>query len=167
MRVFRLVEKGIDKIIFALGVGSAFILALILVLNVYATGARYLVNAALGWAIEIPEYLLLMSTGLALAYTQKVGRHISVKILDERLSPKGRKVLAVAVSPIYLAVAGSLFWGAARWAAIYVSQSRISFMVGIPMIIPQSFLVIGFAFLIIRVLIETIETAVSLKSTTI
>lgn len=166
MRAIHLIQKVLDKIILTLGVISAFILASIMILNVYETGARYLVNAALGWAVEIPEYLLLMSTGLALAYTQKVGRHISVKILDERLSPKGRKILAIAVAPIYLAVAGGLFWGVTKWAMIYVAQSRVSFMVRFPVIIPQSFLVIGFAFLIIQVLVETIEIAVSLKSTT-
>jgi TRAP-type C4-dicarboxylate transport system permease small subunit len=159
------VQKTISKIVTALGIASAIVMLGIMLICVYETGARFLFNAALGWAIEIPEFLLLVCSALALAYTQKVKRHISVKLIEDKLSERARKVLAIAVSPIYLALALGLLWGVTQWAVKFVTRSSVSFMVRIPLIIPQSFLVLGVAFLVIQVLIETIEIALSLKST--
>jgi len=155
--------KWIDKIILVMALCSGVILVMIMLIGNFEVIARYVFRASVGWALEVPEFLMLMCSALALAYTEKVGRHVSVKILEEKLPQKANNIIAIAISPIYLFMAGGMLWGVTRWAIMDITGGCYSFMAEIPLIIPRSFLVIGFAFLIVQVLINTTKNMLFLR----
>jgi TRAP-type C4-dicarboxylate transport system permease small subunit len=75
--------------------------------------ARWLFGSPTPWAMESATYLLVIATPLALAYTLKVGGHIRVPILVNRLPKIVQHWLRVITSILglsYCAILTQLTW---------------------------------------------------------
>jgi len=127
------------------------------VLVVYETLARYLFRAPVDWAIEIPTFMLTWVTAFALAYTQKVRGHIAVGIVEERLSPKRRGKLSAVLFPVYFTVVVFLTWAAFRLAWVSLTEWRLSQVMRIPLVIPHSFIFIGFVLLCLQLTVDLVQ----------
>ena len=60
-------------------------------------------------------------------------------------------------------MAGGMLWGIIQWAKMDIAGGSYSFMAEIPLIIPRGFLIIGFSFLIVQVLINTTKNILFLR----
>ena len=158
MRIFRKIEiivSRLENLGIVLAAGS---MLLLVVLTVIETLSRYLFRSPLVWAIEVPSYLLTVSTGLALAYTQKVKGHIAVGIAEECLSRRNMDKLNVFVTPLYLAAV--TFLSVAGFILMWKSfvEWRVSDVMYIPLFLPQASIFVGFTLLWFRVIVDLGET---------
>ena len=121
-----------------------------MVLIGYSVVMRYGINQPVPWVDELVGYLLVSCVMFAAADALRHGEHIAVDILTERLSPRGKRriallgLAAVAASALLLAVEG--------WDMVAFSR-----MVGLlsngylaaPMWIPQAPVPIGAVLLLL------------------
>jgi TRAP-type C4-dicarboxylate transport system permease small subunit len=83
----------------------------VLAMTLIVTGdviARWLFGSPTPWAMESAGYLLVIATPMALAYTLKVGGHIRVPILVNRLPEAVQHWLRVVTSILGLGYCGIL-----------------------------------------------------------
>ena len=154
MRALRSIASIIDRLG---GVGiwiAVSALFVMVMLTVFETLARYLFNAPVIWAIEIPEYTLTFATAGALAYTQKVRGHIAVGLVEARLRPSRRGKLSAVLYPVYLAVVLFITWAAFRLMWKSLIEWRLSDTMEVPLFIPYLMIFIGFAVLSLAVMVD-------------
>lgn len=111
-------------------------------------------------ADEIVTYLILVVAFFGLARTQQMGKHIELKAVTARLSPKTRGWLKVATL-----IASVIFLGWFVWATgdavkeFYTSRAASISFLHTPLWIPYIFVPLGFAMLILEIISELIEMA--------
>ena len=95
---------------------SSFVILFILVATVADAGGRYLINQPITGVLELVT-LLLPSVGfLSLAYVQRLGGHIAITLVTERLSPKLRRGLETGTMIATLLIMGLVTWASAAEA---------------------------------------------------
>lgn len=123
------------------------------------------------WQTELAVYLLIFVTFVGGAYGLKHGSHVSVDLLDSRLSPKGQVVLQLVragISLVLIAVVGwysSLMWWEATsrgWTSGTAWNPSLMYVYAI---LPLGMLLIGLQYLaqIIRVLAEALGRSTAAK----
>ncbi len=118
-------------------------------LIVYSVVMRYGLNQPVPWVDELVGYLLVALVMFAAADALRHGEHIAVDILTERLSPRGKRrialfgLAAVAVSALLLVVEGWDLVAFSRMVGL-LSNGYLA----VPMWIPQAPIPIG-AFLLL------------------
>jgi C4-dicarboxylate transporter DctQ subunit len=142
--------KAMERLVRALArVGVALAAASLLVsmaLIGYSVVMRYFLNQPIAWVDELAGYLLVGSVMLAAADALLGEEHISVDILVERLSARGRHVslliglVAVAASAALLAVEGADMVAFSRMVDL-----KSNGYLAVPMWIPQIFVPAGAA----------------------
>jgi TRAP-type C4-dicarboxylate transport system permease small subunit len=104
------------------GAGAA--LLAMTVLMVIETGMRYIAGSPLGWSFGfIQDYLLPGYFFLALAYTFRVGAHVSIDVVYQRCPAKVQAAMTVVGRVLMLAMSALLLW-AGILATHDVWQSR-------------------------------------------
>ena len=93
MRMFDRIVAWLATLGLALA-ASALLTSLALI--VYSVGMRYFVNQPQAWVDEAVGYLLVASVMLAGAAALRDGEHICVDIVTEKLSSRGRRIIAFA-----------------------------------------------------------------------
>lgn len=68
----------------------AAIMVVLVVTNVFC---RYVLNFSLVWAEEISQYLMVWVTFVGAGLALRQGRHVAVEMLQDKLSPAGRRSL--------------------------------------------------------------------------
>ena len=95
----------------ALALSAAAMLASLATIG-YSVVRRYVFGTPVAWTDELVGYLLVASVMLAAADSLFGGEHISVDILTERLTPRGKRIAflfglaAVAAASVLLVVEG-------------------------------------------------------------
>jgi len=128
-----------------LGLGlAASALLTSLALIVYSVGMRYFLNRPQAWVDEAVGYLLVASVMLAAAAALRDGEHICVDIVTEKLSSRGRRVvalaglMAVAVTAALLTFEG---YGTVEFSSMV--DLRSNGYLALPLWIPQLLIPIG------------------------
>lgn len=116
-------EAGLDRLLALMAGLSGAILFAMMVLVVTNTLTRKLLNWPVTGAFEITESMLSLSVFLALAYTQKVGGHISVDVASRHFTGVVRRIFALSAP-----VLGAVCFGWASWAAWFYALD--SFQMG-------------------------------------
>lgn len=103
------VLRWIDRISEVTGhLGGVFIFVATLVIC-YAVVVRALGHSTI-WQTELAVYLLIFVTFVGGAYGLKHGSHVSVDLLDNRLSPKGRAILRAVRAALSLVLIAVVAW---------------------------------------------------------
>jgi len=96
------IARIIDTISEYTGLGAIWLsIALILVLT-YETTVRYVFNAPTQWAFETSYMIGASMAVLGWAYTHKHHGHIRVDVFYTRFSPRGRAIIDVVISILFL-----------------------------------------------------------------
>jgi C4-dicarboxylate transporter, DctQ subunit len=133
-------------------------MALMVVLILTETMARYLFNSPLNWAIELPSYLQIVCTAFGLAYAQKMRSHIAVGLLEARI--KNIKVLATFTScllVLYFIMVVFITTGIFFAFLDYVTEDRRSIIIQLPLMIPQGVILFGFILYGIQLIVDFID----------
>ncbi len=106
------------------------------------------------WQTELAIYLLMMATYVGAAYGLKHGAHIHIDIVVDRLPPKSRELIFLAVSIPGLAIAGTIAGYAwPMWWEAYEAGYHSESLWGPPLIFPYILLPLGMTFLAIQYLV--------------
>jgi len=147
------------------GIAAALILGICLLISAQILlnlGARIL---GPGWGGTIPSYadfagfMLAGASFLALAYTLRMGGHIRVSLVTQRLT--GRPALAAEVICLLIALAVT---GTAGWFLVLLVQESLHYgdtssgIVPIPLWMPQTAVAAGMGLLIVALLDTLVET---------
>ncbi|UUX50886.1 TRAP transporter small permease [Nisaea acidiphila] len=105
-------EASLDRLLDLMAMLSGAVLFLMMFLVVANTLTRKLFNWPITGAFEITETMLTLAIFLALAYTQKVGSHISVDVLNRHFSGALKRILEFSAP-----VLGAVCFGWATYAS--------------------------------------------------
>jgi len=165
MNVLQKIVNFIEKVtdIFS-GHLQAAIIFLLMVMLLAEVLTRYILLSPLSIADEMGGYLLVSITFMGLAYTWKEKGHVRVTLIFSRLPAKVARpirfftlVLATAftlplIKACYDLLADSLLF-----------ESRSGSWLRIPLVYPQSLLLVGAALLFLQLLAEIIKAIIALK----
>lgn len=133
----------------------AVVLSVLLVLAEIV--ARWVFNGSTLISVEYSSYLLIVTTFLGLAYTQRTGQMIQVDVVYGALSPR-RKAWADALRHSVALVYGAIaVWYVAdfTWRSYTLGQVAPT-LTRTPLYLPQLFMVIGMALLALEWLRGTV-----------
>jgi len=99
-------ENLLDRLLDLMAVLSGAVLFLMMFLVVANTLTRKFLNWPITGAFEVTESLLTLAIFLGLAYTQKVGAHISVDVLSRHFSGLSKKVFEISAPVLGVACFG-------------------------------------------------------------
>ncbi|OWU85649.1 C4-dicarboxylate ABC transporter permease [Oceanicola sp. 22II-s10i] len=147
------------------GIAAALIVAICLLIS-----AQILLNVTSrlmgpGWSYTIPSYadfagfMLAGASFLALAYTLRMGGHIRVSLVTQKLS--GRVALVAEVVALAVAIGIAGFAGVYLVALVQESLhygDTSSGIVPIPLWIPQSVVTLGMGLLVLALVDTLVET---------
>ncbi|MCA1927009.1 MAG: TRAP transporter small permease [Calditerrivibrio sp.] len=109
LKIFELFDNILDRInIFIMSVmmGVATFVAFINVV------LRYVFNMSLTWAGELTSYLFIWSVLFGTAYGFKIGMHLGVTALIQRLRPKtAKRLLTFSLSIVFIFILILIKWG--------------------------------------------------------
>ncbi len=113
---------------------------------------RYVFNSGFTWALELTTLFFAVMIFVGIAYGIRVGAHIGIDALVNKLPPGARRVTGIVVVLLCLLYAGIVLYG----ALVYVSKMRTVGIemqdLPIPVWMARSILPIGYALLTFRLL---------------
>lgn len=89
------VVRSVEALAWAGGVIATLLVLVVLGLVTYAVSQRYFTGGPLTWADDLSSYLLVAFVALGVAEAFRRGDHIAIDLLADRLTGRGRRVLAV------------------------------------------------------------------------
>ncbi len=129
-----------------------WILALILTAMLIVVSAqvwyRFVLNDPLAWSEELARYLFVWISFLGSAVGVRMQVHLGIDLIDKILSPKGRRIMTLAVNlliQIFLVVV--IYWGI---RILKVVQFQKSASMGIPMTYPYLAVPVGSGLMLIN-----------------
>lgn len=109
----------------------------------YEVVARHFFNAPTRWAFEGSEIALTVSVFLAAGYILERERHVRMDLLTSRLRERGRNALFLAVYPLGLVFSALLLYTGYSGVKWSIDLGARTFIMGIPIAIPQAMVPIG------------------------
>ncbi len=137
--------------------GAIAVFASVLII-VYEVIARYVFRWATVWEIEASIFCIIFTTFVGSAFALKNDAHIRMDILTERLKAGTRQRLSLVTS--FLALAFCILAtikGCQMWWEAYVNGWRSESLWAPPLIIPYSFLPIGFAAICLQYVLNILD----------
>ena len=126
---------------------------------------RYFFSRPTYVADEISGYALVGVIFFGLAYTQKLGKHVTSGILDTLLSPSKLRWLDLATSILSLLFIAYFAWNSATAAyESYVLQTTKQTILRTPYWIPQLFLPIGLSLFAFQLAVRVVRCVISLRN---
>jgi TRAP-type C4-dicarboxylate transport system permease small subunit len=140
--------QGIERLLDAL---LAVMLLIMVTAIFYQIFGRYVLGRAPSWGEELARYLMVYVTMLGSAAELRKGGHITVTTMTDRLGPKGLRILLALRDAAVVATCGLLIHAGISLAAMMHRQSSPAFE--IPMSIPYAAQPVGFALILILVVV--------------
>jgi TRAP-type transport system small permease protein len=140
--------QGIERLLDALLAVMLFIMVAAIFYQIFG---RYVLGHAPSWGEELARYLMVYVTMLGSAAELRKGGHITVTTMTDRLGPKGLRILLAVRDVAVVATCGLLINAGVGLAAMMHRQSSPAFE--IPMSIPYAAQPLGFALILILVVV--------------
>ena len=123
-RINAWVNRGTEALLAVLGIAMAVVVAV-------EVAGRYLFNHSLFWSEEVARYLLVWLTflGAGAAYYRRA--HPGIDVLSAWLGPRSRRVKALAVHLVCLALFAVMIWHGAIFS--HFVRLQISPALSLPM----------------------------------
>ncbi|MBT8365563.1 MAG: TRAP transporter small permease subunit [Deltaproteobacteria bacterium] len=160
-KVVNIVEKLTD--IFS-GRLQAVIIFLLMVMLLVEVLTRYILRSPLSIAEEMGGYLLVSITFMGLAYTWKEKGHVRVTLIISRLPEKAARLIRFIT--LILATVFTLPLIKACYELLADSllfESRSGSWLRIPLVYPQTILLVGAVLLLLQLLVEVIKAIMAMK----
>lgn len=117
--------------------------------------ARYLFIAPTIWAAELAQLCLIWGTMIGMPWLLKMGRHISVDAVTDRLGPTGRRWCHVLAMLVIAAFSAVVAWkGGAIFHESFARGRTTGSMLDLPTWVAELAIPVGFALLFVQALIE-------------
>ncbi|MFI8480093.1 TRAP transporter small permease subunit [Pseudomonas sp. NPDC078700] len=110
-------SNSLDRLIQRIGQAIAWLVFLAMLVSVYEVIMRYAFNAPTDWAHETTTFLVASIFALGGPYALATNRHIQIRILLDRLSPRKRNWLEIF--NLVLGVVFCLAIGYAAWVLAF------------------------------------------------
>lgn len=138
--------KMIDLFSKATGYMSVLAIFASMVIIIYEVFARYIFRWATVWEIEASVYLIIFTTFVGSAFALKNNAHIKMDVLEERISPRAKRRVALGTSVFSFAFCVvTSFKGWQMWWEAFRLGWRSDSVWAPPLAIPYLFLPIGFS----------------------
>ena len=143
----------LDRIVDGFGMIGGVLILCNAVFITYEVIMRYIFNAPTIWVQEVTIYLTILSGFLALAYALKENAHVKVDFVSVHL--RGRTALALEILAALMAI---LFVAVLGWEGIvmalktFEAHEHSPTLLRVPVWIPQSFIPLGAALLLLEYL---------------
>jgi TRAP-type mannitol/chloroaromatic compound transport system permease small subunit len=112
--------RGIGTFNEKVGFWTSLLILPMVAVVIYEVFMRYALNAPTSWAFEMTTFLYGLHFVLGFAFTHKVGGHVSVDIVEARLSAPGRTRLRIFANlVIFLPTVGLI----TIWSVLYAVTS--------------------------------------------
>lgn len=111
---------------------------------------RYVFNNSLSWSEEIARYLFLWQIWVGLSYGVKRSKHIRVEIIKYHLSSKGKKIVEIIATIIWIAFGIFLFYRAGVVMAKVYASGQLAPATHLPMWIPYASVFVGVGLMLLR-----------------
>ncbi|MGI6684063.1 MAG: TRAP transporter small permease [Bacillota bacterium] len=113
---------------------------------------RYVFNNSLTWSEEITRYIFLWQIWVGVSYAVKSSKHIRVEIIKDFLTPRGKFIIDILATLIWLTFGVFLFYRAGIVTSkVYVS-GQLAPATQISMWIPYASVFVGSGLMIFRLL---------------
>ena len=116
----------------AMLVMAASILAAMMFLIVSDVTGRYVFNHPFRGTLEISEFLMVAVVFLSIAGTMHVGRHVSIRMLVDRLPEKSQALVDSLVLLVSIALFAAMAWKSGVRAVDVLNQGWYSDLLRIP-----------------------------------
>jgi TRAP-type C4-dicarboxylate transport system permease small subunit len=135
------------------------IYAILILLQVFF---RYALNSSLTWSEELVMFILLWSVMIGSAIATDRGAHIALNPLDPHLSPRWRRIRAIAADACTVSFCGILLY----YGVILMirTQMMTSPAAGIPMMYVYAAMPVGAALIIVLSIVHAIAGTVHRSS---
>jgi C4-dicarboxylate transporter DctQ subunit len=163
---FRRLESIVNAISLTANRIAIVALAVMVLLVTVDVIGRYFFSRPTYIADEVSGYALVAVIFLGLAYTQKLGKHVTSGILDTLLSPSKLRWLDLVTSILSLLFITYFAWNSATAAyESYVLQTTKQTILRTPYWIPQLFLPIGLSLFAFQLAVHVIKCINALQKT--
>jgi len=150
MKILGRINDGLSHTLFIGAMIGCFGILVIIVLNVIA---RYIFDAPFYWAEEVAAVLMVLVSLFPAAELWRRGSHINFEIVQKALSASVWKKLQVLICLVTLVFAGVLTWqGLKATHLVWVRDMKEPSLLGTPLWVPYSFLVLGVGALFFRLI---------------
>jgi TRAP-type C4-dicarboxylate transport system permease small subunit len=153
--------RGVIKV--AAFTSTGIILAIMLITAVDVL-LRYRFSRPITGVSETSEYLLVILVFLALAYAQFQGRHVSVRLVINRLPVGAQKTLNIGILVTLLALFLAMTWKSAEVAYSFQQLGETRWNVPVPVWPARFFVSIGAFLLSLELLLELISFLKALRA---
>jgi TRAP-type C4-dicarboxylate transport system permease small subunit len=149
--VVRLVLRDIPRM--AIGL----ILLLAIVINFANIVGRYIFLAPLPWAEEVLSFLVIWGVAFGASAVTYDRRHLAMDLFSLTFSPRLRRILDGLVLVAMIGLCGFACIQAWKIVQIMASNGQVSITAGIPMTIPYSAFVLGFALITVVAIVVALR----------
>lgn len=151
------VQKKFDRLTLRMIQVSGALIFIMCLGSSYATLVRWLINGNLGWSIEVIQILLGISAVLALGYSQKMRKHVSMTFIDQWISTRTQRIVDIFRFVFYLGAVICLCYGIIEMVVKAAVEHQYTEMYRIPIVVPESILLFGFIVLVIQLCFDLAE----------
>jgi TRAP-type C4-dicarboxylate transport system permease small subunit len=152
------VLRLIDRIAWGLRLLGVLALMFMVASIFYDTISRYFFHAPTRWSLEVNSFLVAFLALIPAASVLRERRHLGISFLYDAFPAKGQRLVGTVVPAL-----GILFCGVLAWRGFLIAADalhygeRVSSSLGTPMVIPYSFIPVGFTVLALAFLANLIE----------
>lgn len=146
--MFKVIRSAVEKGNLFLGYVSGLGVLVMGLMLFYEVVARYFFRSPTIWAQEMSVYLFMWTMLAGAAYTLQMGKHVRIDLVVERLSIRTQHILEMITSVAGMVFCAIITWQAYEMIAVSIGYDKVTAtLLRIPMWIPQSALLLGFALL--------------------
>ena len=137
-------DRAMQAALTALVIGVA---ATLLVLLNYAVFMRFVVNASVGWAEELPANMLAALTFIGAAYLTRTNEHLGFDSFARTLNLGVQRVLACINQILMAGFGAAMFWFGGKAALSFMGRTLIS--VDLPVLLFRGAVPVGGALIVL------------------
>ena len=147
VRIVRAAERTVRHLL-------AFIAVSLVLLNVVGSVGRYTDLFTISWADEVQVFLLIWGVGIGAFLVSLRKAHLTMDVLFSSLSVRAQRGLEVLIAIVSALVLGFVIVQSWRFIALMASIDQRSMAAALPMTIPHSAVLAGFAAMILALLVR-------------
>lgn len=157
MRAMKLLNENLEKYL------AAVLLLLFSGLMFLNVVMLFLMDTALAWASEAVLLMFVFFVWIGISYAFKERKHISVTILVDRLSARGKKIHGIIINILIVLFFAVLLKVGVDWMMNPAVQNKHSLLLGYPMWLYYLSAPLGAALSILRLLQNTVQDLKALR----
>lgn len=160
--MFKTIRNAVVKGNLILGYISGLGVLLMGLILCYEVVCRYFFRSPTIWVQETSIYLFMWTMLAGGAYTLQKGKHVRIDLFIEHLSPRTQQIFEMITSVAGMVFCAVITWQAYEMIAVSFAYGKVSATpLRVPMWIPQSALLLGFALLTFQFAIIVIDRYIS------